>query len=87
MVERPKWSLIAVSEAARKWRNRFVLEPNKSYAVGRRKHNDIQLPTPLCSAQHCWLESNEDEIIMKDNVSFTLEFLFSKKKILQKISH
>lgn len=67
--EKPKWTLIAVSEAARKWRSRFVLQPNQTYTVGRKRMNAIQLPSGLCSKTHCELLISENEVIMKDKVS------------------
>ncbi|XP_055312579.1 uncharacterized protein LOC129574522 isoform X2 [Sitodiplosis mosellana] len=64
--EKPKWSLIAVSEAARKWCSLIQLEPNKVYTVGRKRNNDIRIPTGLCSKSHCVLEVSDNEVIMKD---------------------
>lgn len=66
--ERPNWTLIAVSEAARKWKNRFTLEPNKEYSVGRSRTNDIHVPSPFCSKVHCRLQVTDLEIIVKDQV-------------------
>ncbi|XP_031636106.1 uncharacterized protein LOC116348997 [Contarinia nasturtii] len=66
VVERPKLSLIAVSEAARKFKNIFVLEPNRNYTVGREKTSDIYLGSPLCSKSHCILQVGEEEVIVKD---------------------
>lgn len=68
MAEKPKWTLIAVSEAARKWRSRIVLEPNRDYTIGRKRSNDIHIPSGLCSKTHCKLQVTEDEVIMKDEV-------------------
>lgn len=70
LTEKPKWCLIAVSEAARKWRNRFELQPNQSYVVGRSRSNDIYLPSPFCSKKQCTLQVTADEVIMKDQVWF-----------------
>lgn len=67
--ERPKWSLIAVSQAARKWRGKFLLEANKTYKVGRSRQNDIIIASPFCKKQiHCTLQVSDVEIIMKDQV-------------------
>lgn len=67
--QRPKWSLIAVSEAARKHKNIFVLATNTEYSVGRSRSNDIHIPSQFCSKVHCVLQVTDMEIILKDNVS------------------
>lgn len=66
--ERPKWRLVAVSQAARKHRNIIVLEP-KSYTLGRSRKTDIQIASPFCSNMHCELVVSEMEVIMRDEVS------------------
>lgn len=69
-IEEKRWSLIAVSEAARKWRNRFELKTNKCHSAGRSRCNDIHLPSPFCSKVQCTLQVSDTEIIMKDQVCF-----------------
>lgn len=66
--ERPKWRLIAVSEAARKHKNIIVLEP-KSYILGRSRHTDIHIASPFCSVKHCELVVTDMEVILRDQVS------------------
>lgn len=72
--EKQKWSLIAVSEAARKWRSMYVLEPDKTYTVGRKKTNKIQIPSGLLSKNHCILQVTDNEVIMKDEVCIVKTF-------------
>lgn len=68
-VERPKWRLTAVSEAARKCQNIIVLEPNRTYTLGRSRKADIHIRSPFCSVTHCLLDVSDAEVIMRDMVS------------------
>lgn len=67
---RPKlseWVLVGVSASA-KQRN-ISLKLGESY-VGKTKDSTIHINSTLCSRNHCRLDVNNEEIIVRDNVSF-----------------
>lgn len=66
-----EWYLVAVSEAARKYRNLIRLKSGEN-KIGRSRKNDICLNSGLCSKSQCILCVNEVDVILKDNVSFSL---------------
>lgn len=71
-VEQLQWRLIAVSEAARKFKNIIVLETDRIYLVGRSRKADIHIASPFCSSEHCELQATGNDVIMRDVVSVKL---------------